>query len=462
MPAPLPSRAKRPGAVHVVPGNTSSSPSTQASQSIIQPKVKWQPHHRPKPTNNGWGIAFKILYVAFVVSSILFITQARPRYERFYENGGRKIISHHFLSEVRGCCSAIQEDTGVELGSRGLCSRPESNSGVSERRAETSRPSTYDGDEGMFDVLLGSPQIFGGILPTIGLLAAGWVLLLRRFSIKMVFATELLKILVVVAISFATLQSSVAAVQIGIILTVLLAIIATKKKENLVGAARTIAHSVSAFHSNPSVLAGLFALKAVFLLHASLFVAALVFAFDVVEVKRQVEEPVDPSDIDMPKFANCDFEYPAYVAPVTRFQCLYWIWFIYVYDQVRLSTISTVVGSRHFYADEKKHCNIWQALRNALTTSFGSLALAGALSTIFDNFRKDQRSTVTVGWWMAGPQSCVLLPLQLILWAFGSCLADALALYVRFAVILHSFTGNSLKSCADKCKSTMQRNFLSG
>ena len=63
---------------------------------------------------------------------------------------------------------------------------------------------------------------------------------------------------------------------------------------------------------------------------------------------------------------------------------------------------------------------------------------------------------------MAGPQSCVLLPLQLILWAFGGCLADVLALYVRFAVILHSFTGHSLKSCADKCKSTMQRNFLGG
>ena len=144
MPAPLLGRAKRPGAVHVVPGNASSSPSTQASQSIIQPKVNWQPHHRPKRTNKGWGSAFKILYVAFILSSILFIKQARPRYERFSENGGRKNISHHFLSEVKSCCSAIQEDTGVELGSWGLCGRPEINFGISERRAETSRPSKYE------------------------------------------------------------------------------------------------------------------------------------------------------------------------------------------------------------------------------------------------------------------------------------------------------------------------------
>ena len=331
MPAPLPCRAKRPGAVHVMPANrTSSSSPTPAATQSIQPKVKWQPHHRPKAANKGWGIAFKILYAAFILSSILFITQARPRYKRSSKNGGRKIISHHFLGEVRGCCSAIQEDSGVELGSWGLCGRPETNSGVSERRAETSRPSKYDGDEGMFDVLLESPQILGGILPTIGLLAAGWVLLLRRFSVNMVFATELLKILVVVAISFVSLQCTVAAVQIGLVLAVLLGTIATKKKENLVRAARTIAHSVSAFHGNPTMLTGLFALKAVFLLHASLFVAALLFAFDVVEVKWQVQEPADPSDTDFPKSASCDFEYPTYVAPVTRFQCLYWIWFIYV------------------------------------------------------------------------------------------------------------------------------------
>ena len=464
MPAPLPGRAKRPGAIHVVPANrtSSSSPTPAATQSIIRPEVKWQPRHRPKPTNKSWGSAFKILYVAFILSSILFIKQARPRYERSAENGGRKNISHHFLSEVKNCCSAIQEDTGVELGSWGLCGRPESNSGVSERRAEIRRLSKYDGGEGMFDVLLESPQILGRILPTIGLLAAGWVLLLKRLSVNMVFVTELLKILIVVAISFVSLQSTVAAVQIGLVLAVLLATIATKKKEDLVRAARTIANSVSAFHANPTMLTGLFALKTVFLLHASLFVATLLFAFDVVEVKRQVQEPDDPSDTEFPKSASCGFEYPAYVAPVTRFQCLYWIWFIFVYDQIRLSTISTVVGSRHFHAGEKEHCNVWQALRNALTTSFGSLALAGALSTVFDNFRKDQRSSINVGWWMAGPQSCVLLPLQLILWAFGGCLADVLALYVRFAVILHSFTGHSLKSCADKCKSTMQRNFLGG
>ena len=470
MPAPVPGRAKRPGAVHVVPGNTCRTSSS--STTIIQPEVKWQPHHRPKSANKGWGIAFKILYVAFILSSIFFITQARPRYERSAENGGRKIVSHHFLSEVQSCCSEIIADADVELGSWGLCDRPEIDSGVSERRdllhvadneTETSKSSKFDGDEGMFDVLLETPQILGGMIPAVGLLAAGWVLLLQRFSVNMVFVTELLKILVVVALSFATVQSTVAAVQIGLILTVLLVTVATKKKENLGKAARTIAHSVSSFHGNPSMLTGLFALKAVFLLHASLFVAALLFAFDVVEVKRQFQEPADPSDTELfPMVASCGFEYPTYVAPVTRFQCLYWIWFIYVYDQVRLSTVSTVVGSRHFHADEKEHCNVWQALRNALTTSFGSLALAGALSTIFDNFRKDQRSTVTVGWWMAGPQSCVLLPLQLILWAFGSCLADALALYVRFAVILHSFTGHSLKSCAAKCKSTMQRNFLGG
>ena len=471
MPAPLPGRAKRPGAVHVVPGSRSRSPtsSTLASQTIIRPEVNWQPHHRPKSTNKGWGIAFKVLYVAFILSSILFITQAQPRYERSAENGGRKIVSHHFLSEVQSCCSEIIADADVELGSWGLCDRPEIDSAVAERRdltadneTETSRSSKFDGDEGMFDVLLETPQILGGMIPAVGLLAAGWALLLKRFSVNMVFVTEFLKILVVVALSFATVQSTVAAVQIGLILTVLLVTVATKKKENLVKAARTIAHSASALHGNPSMLTGLFALKAVFLLHASLFVAALLFAFDVVEVKRQFQEPADPSDTDMPVVASCGFEYPAYVAPVTRFQCLYWIWFIYVYDQVRLSTVSTVVGSRHFHSDEKEHCNVWQALRNALTTSFGSLALAGALSTIFDNFRKDQRASVNVGWWVVGPQSCVLLPLQLILWAFASCLADALALYVRFAVILHSFTGHSLKSCAAKCKSTMQRNFLGG
>mmetsp|Transcript_5690 Transcript_5690/g.15986 ORF Transcript_5690/g.15986 Transcript_5690/m.15986 type:complete len:734 (-) Transcript_5690:1161-3362(-) len=467
MPAPLPGRAKQPGAVHV-PGNNHRS--THPSTSIIRPEVKWQPEHRPKPTNAGWGITFKVLYVAFCASSILFITQAEPRYERSIEHGGRKIISHHFLGEVEHCCASIREDADVQLASWGLCGRSEVTSAVAERRAISDATDAepnisankYDGDEGLFDVLLESPQILGGIVPAVALLATIWVLLLKQFSIKMVFATELIKAFVVVAISVVTVQSIAVAVQVGLILAALFVGITTRKREDLVKAARTIAHSVAAFHSNPRMLTGLFALKAVFFLHAGLFVATLTLAFDVVEVRRQDHEPESSGNGVLPTTASCDFEYPEYLAPVTRFQCLYWIWFIFVYDQVRLATISTVVGSRHFHADEKKHCTVWQALYNALTTSFGSLALAGALSTVFDSFRKDRRSSSNVAWWLAGPQTCVLLPLQLILWAFGSCLADALALYVRFAVILHSFTGHSLKTCAAKCKSTLQRNFIGG
>ena len=466
MPAPLPGRAKRPGAVHV--SGSRPSPSSPTSQPIIRPEVKWQPRHRPKPTNSGWGIAFKVLYVAFITSAIAFVTQARPKYERSSDSG-LKIISHHFRDEVKHCCAAIQEDSNLELGSWGLCGRPEIivDSTVAERRnlsdgAETGRSNKYDGDEGMFDVLLESPQILGGIVPAIAFVATGWVLLLRRFSVNLVFATELLKIFVAVAICFSTVQSTFAAVQVGLILSVLMATIAKKKKEDLLKAARTIAHSVEAFHSNPSMLTGLFALKVVFLLHTSLFVAALIFAFDVVEVRRQIQGSEGPTDEGLAAVASCDFQYPAYVAFFTRFQCLYWIWFIFVYDQVRLSTISAVVGSRHFHADEKKHCSVWQAMCNALTTSFGPLALAGALSTLLDSFRKDKRPSTNVAWWLAGPQNCVLLPVQVLLWAFGACLADLLALYVHFAVILHSFTGHSLKTCAAKCKSTMQRNFLGG
>jgi len=458
MPAPLPGRAKRPGAVHV-PGNAHIPSSTPSS--TIQPEVKWQPESRPKPTNTGWGIAFKILYVAFVASSVLFIAQSRPRYERSVEDGGRKVLHPHYLGEVKSCCASIKEDPNVELAPWGLCERPEvtGTSSVAERRTLSTTTKEYEGDEGMFDVLLENPQILGGIIPAIALLATVWVLLLRQFSVKMVFATELIKAFVAVAIVVATVQSTVVAVQVGLILAVLLVGIATKRKEDLVKAARTIGHSVAAFHSHPSMLTGLFALKAVFLLHAVLFVTTLVLAFDVVEIRRQIQESEGPNGGEI---STCDFEYPHYVAPVTRFQCLFWIWFIFVYDQIRLSTISTVVGSRHFHTEEKKNCTVWRALHNALTTSFGSLALAGALSMVFDSFRKDRRSPSHVTWWLTGPQSCVLLPLQMILWAFGACIADALALYIRFAVILHSFTGQSLKTCATKCKDTLKRNFIGG
>ena len=449
MPAPLPGRAKRPGAVHV-PGNAHIPLS---ASSTIRPEVKWHPETRPKATNTGWGIAFKILYVAFVASSVLILAQSRPRYKRSVEDGGRKVLHPHYFNEVKTCCASILEDPDVELAPWGLCGRFEvtSTSGVAERRI-LSTTKQYEGDEGMFDVLLENPQILGGIILIIALLASGWVLLLRQFSIKMVFATELIKAFVAVAIVMATVQSTVVAVQVALLLIVLLVGIAAKMKEDLVKAARTIGHSVAAFHSNPDMLTGLFVLKAVFLLHAVLFVACLVLAFDVVEIRRQIQEYE----------GSCDFEYAHYVAPVTRFQCLFWIWFVFVYDQVRLSTISTVVGSRHFHADEKKKCTVWRALHNALTTSFGSLALAGALSMVFDNFRKDRRSPSNVTWWLTAPQSCVLLPLQLILWACGSCIADVLALYMRFAVILHSFTGQSLKTCATKCKDTLKRNFLGG
>ena len=455
MPAPLPGRAKRPGAVHV-PGNA-HIPSSASS--TIRPEVKWHPETRPKPTNTGWAIAFKILYVVFVASSIFFIAQSRPRYERSVEDGGRKYLHPHYLSEVKSCCASIKEDPNVELASWGLCGRPEltNTSDVVERRT-LSTTKQYEGGEGMFDVLLENPQILGSIIPAIALLASGWVLLIRQFSVKMVFATELIKAFVAVAIVMATVQSTVVAVQVALLLVALLLGIATKRKENLVKAARTIGHSVAAFHSNPGMLTGLFVLKAVFLLHAVLFVACLVLAFDVVEIRRQIQEYEGPNGGEIATVAGCEFQYAHYVAPVTRFQCLFWIWFIFVYDQVRLSTISTVVGSRHFHAEEKKNCTVWRALYNALTTSFGSLALAGALSMVFDNFRKDRRSPSNVTWWLTAPQSCVLLPLQLIMWAF----ADALALYMRFAVILHSFTGQSLKTCTTKCKDTLKRNFLGG
>ena len=457
MPAPLPGRAKRPGAVFVPGNNNHRSPTS--SSSIIRPEVKWHPKTRPKPTNTGWGIAFKILYAVFVASSIFFIAQSRPRYERSVEDGGRKVLHPHYLGEIKNCCASIKEDPNVELAPWGLCGRPEvtGTSGVAERR-NLSTTKKYEGDEGMFDVLLENPQILGGIFPATALLAIAWVLLLRQFSVKMVFATELIKAFVAVAIVVVTVQSTVVAVQVGLILAALVVGIATKRKEDLVKAARTIGHSVAAFHSNPSMLAGLFALKAVFLLHAVLFVATLVLAFDVVTVRRQIQELNDTGEI----VVGCDFEYDYYVAPVTRFQCLFWIWIIFVYDQIRLSTISTVVGSRHFHAEEKKNCTVWRALYNALTTSFGSLALAGALSMVFDSFRKDRRSPSNVTWWLTAPQSCVLLPLQMIMWACGSCIADALALYVRFAVILHSFTGQSLKNCAAKCKDALKRNFLGG
>ena len=371
-----------PGAYHVLSNSITleSRNAGEEDQPVINPEVKWHPEHR-KPDKPGrkacFGLFFKALYVVFIASSIAILTLARPKYERSPDHSNI-IVSSHLRDNAEQCCTSIQEDGEVELEDGGLCARPE---------ISTDALGGWTGDT---DNANDDDEAWGRKLFVIGA---------------------------------------------ATIMAVAIMLVRSKRKE-WANAHQAVSHSLASFKSNPKMFFVLFILLVVFLLHAFLFLSSVTKIFDVaVDVRRQTHARIS-DDISV-VVGSCTFESPSYVTSLWAFQMVYGTFLMVVFDQIRLAVIGMVVGCDHFHPDHK--CSVWQAMKIALSTSFGTLVMSGYPTFAFE-------------WLMIMP--LIDMPgmpvLAAMLYVICRWPMDTLHAFSKFFVVIHAFTGLRLESTINK------------
>ena len=137
------------------------------------------------------------------------------------------------------------------------------------------------------------------------------------------------------------------------------------------------------------MFAGLFGIKAFYVLQAYLFVLFVSKGFNVktVEVALYQVMTFDANQNSVTETqANCVLVSPVWSGVGTDIILFVWLWSTLFFTQLRLSVISTVVGSWHFNPTDMP--STLAAVRNAVTTSFGTIAFSSLVLTIVERVKR--------------------------------------------------------------------------
>lgn len=426
---------------------SSSSDNHRASStgsSTVAPAVHFKDR---KYTDPVFGIIYLISYIAYLSAGLTLVAKARPRYE--WSNDNLVLTEDHKSDLIQCCARKIKMSSSANQSSSfDLCHEFNLNNG---RRILTAGNSKFHGDEGIFDAFLQAPEIIVGILSLVVFLAFTWIVLLRFFAKPIVILTELLKIGTFLYLGIDARHTTGTRVTCFLIAAALLLWDIWARNEILF-AAKVIQHSTIAMKENPKMFIGAILFKLFYVLNAYLFVLFFSNSFHVAHIQLTTESTNNQIN------QQCQFVTPSYVTSIMIYTGLSYLWTNLLFDKMRLSMIATIVGSWHFHPHNRP--GIILALKNSLTTSFGTLTIASLISTIAEKVNRIMMEPCWKTW--LSPVICCTFPLHLLLCCLGTCLNQLIRMLTSFAVILHVFTGGSFQQSAKQVFKIMSRHFKGG
>jgi len=419
-------------------------------EDTVPPKVNYQER---KVTDRPFAIIYALSYVGFLACGFTIVSKARARYE--LNDDGDRVLASFFVEDAQQCCG----DDGSGMGP--VCYYLDQLNGVTNdggRRLKAGN-SKFDGDEGMFDAFIEAPEIIVGTLAATFGIATLWVLLLRFFAKPVVIFVELVKIvaliwlgIVVDEISSKVVMFIAAALHIGYDYWA---------REKILYAAKIITHSTIALKENPSIFAGAFLVKLLFAGNAALFVLFFAESFNVVQVQKSEYFGIvynSTFDESGSSGAFCHFQSPQFIGNMWWYLSISYLWTILYLNHMRLSIISTIVGSWHFQPEDRP--SFGTVIKNTCK-SCGTIAVSSLIATIAEKIKRMflERSILT---WINPLTYTLFLPLHILACCFGTCLGTFVTLFTKFSLILHVFSGRGFKGSANHVLKILSRHFKGG
>lgn len=416
-----------------------SSPNGNHHTSTVPPAVNFKDR---KYTDPVFAIIYAISYIAYLSAGFTVVAKARPRYEW---SDNTLVLTDDHKSDLIECCARKISSSAAPSSSFDLCKEFNLDNG---RRILTAGNSKFHGDEGIFDAFVQAPEIIVGILSLVVFLAFTWILLLRFFAKTIIILTEIVKIGVFIYLGSDTRYTTGARVSYFIAAAALL-LWDIWARNKILFAAKVIRHSTIAMRENPKIFIGAIILKLFYVLNACFFVLFFSNSFNVARIQLTTEQTNNQIN------QNCQFVTPSYVNSIMIYTSLSYLWTNLLFDKMRLSMIATIVGSWHFHPHNRP--GVILALKNSLTTSFGTLTLASLISTIAEKLNRVMMEPCWKMW-----LSPVTTPINLFLCCLGTCLNHFIRMLTSFAIILHVFTGASFIQSAKQVFKIMSRHFKGG
>lgn len=445
-----------------------STLSPESTTTTIEPNVNYKTR---KFTDIFFGILYVLNFIGFVVCGAIIVKNSHHKYDIDAETGDRT-ISQYYYNDALECCTPTSDSE--KPSSYGICYHfndlveyddpfqmtmdDGDDQVVRQRRGRYLQAgnSRFDGDEGIFDAFLEAPEIIVGLLGlTVGITII-WALLLRYFSKPVVFVTEAVKIGALIAL--AVYQEDQSSRIVFILLAIALAIYTWFCRIKIILAAKMIEQSVIALSKNPAVFLGGIFTKLLFAGNAALFVFFFSKSFDVAEVEKG--EQFCSTDFNSGVTTcsySCHFVYPDYVEDIGIYLGVSYLWTIMLLASIRLSIISTIIGSWHFHPSDVP--SVFLSIRNTIY-SFGTLALSSLIAGIAEKLNRMINRPSCAAW--CSPACCVLAPLQILLCFFGTCFKGLIQMLTKYAVILHTFTGNAFVPSGKDAFGILSRHFVGG
>ncbi|CAB9518394.1 Plasma-membrane choline transporter [Seminavis robusta] len=460
-----------------------------AESETVSPEVKWQPHHR-KYHDKVFGILYLLAMVSFFITGGVLLANAHPRYDwvEVINNGDKnnntgvpatvRVISSHFRADVETCCA---NKLSSDEYSFDLCSELNAETALRRRLSQTIRAlpesstdddypkdddlwednavrtSKYEFGDGMFDAFLEAPEIPIAVALLGMTMAIVWAVLLRFFSIPIVYATEVVKVALFLYLSVRVLVEGLvgaAVVAFFCAMTIVAWDIYTFKKLKFAG--KVLRRAAKSLKRNATMFFAFLPILFLYAGQAYLFVLFFARSFEVVAVKHNQICRTLTSGAQSCQ-SSCEYESPAYTTPIVAYLSLCYLWSIGLFHMMRLSIIAAVIGSSHFHPGDKEP-GLMRAIINTCTTSMGSLSVASLISAIADKLNR-MLLTETLWTQCCNPVFWVILPIYCV---FGVCLRTLIAMLTKFSVILHVFTGKSWMGSARKVSKILKRHFKGG
>lgn len=414
-----------------------SNIATNVTNQFVEQSIPSQVKYRDRSyTDKPAAIIYIMSYLAFLITGFIIVGNAKARY--VWNDNGSLDLSDYYRNKLNQCCreKTVNKSNSNSL-TYDLCE--EFNQGGRRLAAGSSK---FHGDESMFDAFLQAPEIIVGLLGIVLFLALGWIILLRFFAKPIVVATEAVKIGIFVFMGIYQKETSTRVFSFIIAFGMVCYVIWAWK--HIMFAAKMIKYSTVALKENPMMFIGCIAIKLFYVLNAYLFVLFFSKSFDVTNIK----------EVDQ----KCVFERPSYVNSTMIYSSFSYLWTNLLFSKMRLSVIATIVGSWHFHPEDKS--SVALALKNTLTTSFGTLSVSALISTLAERVNRMANESVLKTW--INPLICVTWPFQLILCCFVGCLNQCIRMLTKFAVICHVFTGENFIGSARNVFKIMSRHFKGG
>lgn len=424
-------------------------------EETVPSEVTFEREKRPF-TDIPWGILYFLSYVAYLACGFYMVVKSKPRYT--LGDSGMKYVSNRFLADAENCCGDVAADKNfIEGGYIGsMCSHLPNNQygGEEDSQSLIDETSKFDADDGIFDAFLNAPDIIAGLLGIAFGMALIWVLLLRYMSRPIVILTEFVKVGVFVAMG--VLQEGIAIKSVCFVIAAVFLFFMWYMRKNLMFCGRMISHSTIAMKENPIMFAGCLFIKLFYVLNACFFIMFFSESFDVLEVSK-VQICYTGNEGNTCR-GVCEFTSPNYVTGMSIFIGLSYIWTVLLFSMMRLSVISTIVGSWHFHPDNRP--GVITAIRNTIIPSLGTLSISSLIATVAERMNRTINQPCWRSW--VSPFACITGPLSLIFFCLGSCCSTLITPLTKYAVILHVFTGLSCWKSAKKVFKIMSRHFKNG